>query len=49
LLLWYERAAAERGYDKLLDLDVSIVPHTEHPDQTLRELREHLIKMTGTK
>jgi hypothetical protein len=46
LLLWHERAGIERGYEKLLELDVSLVPHTEEPDKTCRELREHLIKMT---
>jgi hypothetical protein len=29
-----------------MDLDVSLVPHTEEPDKTLKELREQLIKMT---
>ena len=46
LLLWHERAGVERGFEKLLELDVSLVPHTEEPDKAAKQLREHLIKMT---
>ena len=46
LLLWHERRAVETGHAKLLDLEVSLVPHTEQPDRTLRNLRDDLIRMT---
>jgi hypothetical protein len=46
LLLWHERAAVEQGFEKLLDLQVSLVPHTEHPNESLREIREQIVKMT---
>lgn len=40
---------AEQGLEKLMELDVSLVPHTEQPDKTLRNLRERLIEMTKAK
>jgi hypothetical protein len=46
LVLWYKRVGIERGEEKLIDLDVSIVPHTEHPDRSLKEVRQSLIEMT---
>jgi len=46
LELWHERSNVETGLGKLLDLEVSLVPHTEHPDRMLRDLRANLIKMT---
>jgi len=49
LLLWHERRAVETGHRALLDLELSLVPHTEHPDNALRKLRENLIKMTEVK
>jgi len=48
-MLWHERCGVETGYGKLLDLEVSLVPHTEHPDRTLRNLRDNLLKMTEGK
>lgn len=48
LLLWHERKGVELGYAKLLDLEVSLVPHTEHPDRAVREIREALLRMTET-
>ena len=48
LMLWHERSFVETGYKKLLDLEVSLVPHTEKPDRTLRNLRDDLLKMTRT-
>src|SRR5262245_53830230 len=47
LLLWYERAAMERGYDKLIDLQVQLVPHSEDPQRSLQEVNQFLLKMTG--
>jgi len=47
-MLWHERSFVETGYKKLLDLEVSLVPHTEKPDRTLRNLRDDLLKMTRT-
>src|SRR5215471_1741999 len=46
LLLWHARRGVETGYRKLLDLEVSLVPHAENPDRTLRNLRDNLLKMT---
>jgi len=37
------------SFDKLLDLEVSLIPHTEHPDRALQDLRDNLIKMTKGK
>lgn len=48
-MLWHERGNVETGFRKLLDLEVSLVPHTEHPDRTLRDLRDNLLKMTEGK
>jgi len=36
----------ERGEEKLLDLQISITPHTEHPDEAFRRLRKALEGMT---
>jgi len=47
--MWNERRGIETGYRKLLDLEVSLVPHTEHPDRALRDLRDSLIRMTEGK
>jgi hypothetical protein len=47
LMLWHERRGIETGYGKLLDLEVLLVPHTENPDRTLRNLRANLLKMAG--
>ena len=49
LLMWHERITVETAYAKLLDLEVSLVPHTEHPDRSLRNIRDNLIKMTEGK
>ena len=46
LLLWYNHIRVEVAEAKLLDLEVSLVPHTEHPDRALRNLRENLLRMT---
>src|SRR5713101_113536 len=47
LLTWYETAVAEVGHEKNLELEISLVPHTENPERTLRDLREALSKMTS--
>lgn len=47
LMLWLRRAGVETGYRKLLDLDVTLVPHTEQPDRAVRNLRANLLQMTG--
>jgi len=49
LLLWHERRRVETGLGALLELEVSLVPHTEHPDRALRNLRDNLFKMTEGK
>jgi hypothetical protein len=46
LLLWYERACIERGHEKLLDLQLLISPHTENPNEYVRDLRQALQQMT---
>jgi hypothetical protein len=46
LLLWYKRATIERGHDKLIDLQVGLVPHTDKPKEAFRHLNEFLLKMT---
>jgi hypothetical protein len=45
-MLWYQRAGIERGEEKLIDMDVSLVPHTENPTQSFRDMRKILIEMT---
>src|SRR6516162_2968987 len=47
LMLWHRRSAVETGYRKLLDLEVELIPHTENPDRTLRNVRANLLEMTG--
>jgi hypothetical protein len=49
LVMWYERAAAEKGYEKMLDLEILLVPHTERPNDSLRDLQKTLIEMTDPK
>jgi hypothetical protein len=46
-MLWHRRSAVETGYRKLLDLEVELIPHTENPDRTLRNVRANLLEMTG--
>ena len=49
LMLWYEQACYERGGEKLLDLQISISPHTEEPDKSVRELKKMLSQMIGVR
>jgi len=48
-MLWYEQACYERGGEKLLDLQISISPHTEEPDKSVRELKKMLSQMIGVR
>ncbi len=42
----YKRARTERGEEKLLGLQVSLVPHTERPEDAYRNIRRALTEMT---
>lgn len=46
LVLWHERACVERGEEKLLDLQISVTPHTERPDKAFAQLQKALRQMT---
>jgi hypothetical protein len=46
LILWYERATQEQGYERMLDLRISLAPHTKDPDSSVRDLCQMLQKMT---
>ena len=37
--MWYEQALQELGQEKSLDLEVSLVPHTENPDRAVADMR----------
>jgi hypothetical protein len=39
LLMWYETALEQVGLEKDLDLEISIAPHVENPDRTIKQLR----------
>jgi hypothetical protein len=43
--MWYETALQEIGLEKNLELEISLVPHTEHPERALEEMRKALINM----
>jgi hypothetical protein len=43
--MWYETALQQIGLEKNLELDISLVPHTERPDHALNDMREALLKM----
>jgi hypothetical protein len=43
--MWYETALQQIGLEKNLELDVSLVPHTEHPERALENMRDALLKM----
>ena len=45
LLLWLERIEVETGIAKLLDLQVSLVPHLENPQLALKDIRDSLLRM----
>jgi hypothetical protein len=43
--MWYETALHELGLEKTLDLDVSLVAHTENPERAREDMRRALINM----
>ena len=43
--MWYETAIAEIGMQGNLELEISLVTHTEDPDRAVFEMREALGKM----
>ena len=43
--MWYETALQEIGASKNLDLEVSLVPHTEDPKLAVADMRFALSKM----
>lgn len=47
--MWYERSRIELGHEKLIDLNLSLVPHAERPDEALRQMHEALAQMTKRK
>ena len=40
--MWYHAALRQLGFEKDLDLEISLVPHTEQPDKHLKHLRKML-------
>jgi hypothetical protein len=45
LVMWHESALQELGQDKSLDLEVSLIPHTEDPDRAIADMRFFLERM----
>jgi hypothetical protein len=43
--MWHESALQELGQDKSLDLEVSLIPHTEDPDRAIADMRFFLERM----
>lgn len=44
-MMWYEAALRELGQEKSLDLELSLVPHTENPDRAVADMRFALDRM----
>ena len=44
-MLWYEQACKQQGQEKMLDLQISIAPHAERPDQAVQNLQRNLQQM----
>jgi hypothetical protein len=42
LIMWYEHACIGQSEEKLLDLDITMMPHFENRDTILRDLRRSL-------
>jgi hypothetical protein len=40
--MWYETALQQIGFEKDLDLEIAVVPHTEEPEKAFRKMRELL-------
>jgi len=40
--MWYEAAMEQIGFEKDLDLEISLVPHTEDPMKAVKQMREIL-------
>jgi len=40
--MWYETALQQIGFEKDLDLEISVIPHTEEPDKAFKEMRKIL-------
>src|SRR5882672_10669038 len=49
LIMWYETAITEIGSQANLDLEISLVPITEHPEKAVHELRQSLNQMMKRK
>jgi hypothetical protein len=45
LMMWYEASLQETGQEKSLDLEVSLIPHTENPDRAVADMRFALERM----
>jgi hypothetical protein len=43
--MWYETALQHMGFEKNLDLNISLIPHTDKPDKTLADIRFALDNM----
>jgi hypothetical protein len=40
--MWYETAMRQIGFEKDLDLSISVIPHTEDPDRAFKQMRKGL-------
>jgi len=49
LVLWFERAQAEIGIDKLRDLQLICVPHAERPEQALISVEGELRRLINAR
>ena len=41
--MWYATALEQIGFEKDLDLSISIVPHTDEPDRAFKEMHKILV------
>ena len=41
--MWYEEALRQIGFDKDLDLNIAVTPHTEDPERTFKDIRKMLL------
>jgi hypothetical protein len=40
--MWYESALEQIGFEKDLDLEIAVIPHTEEPERAFKEMRKLL-------
>ncbi len=45
--MWYETAMEEIGVEKNLEMDISLVAHTEDPQRTREQMRRALLGRNG--